>query len=79
MKLLLSSINSVFRFYSDGFSSLSSWGRKSWLIILIKLFIMFAVLRIFFFPDFLGRKYDNDSQRSEYVRDQILNSPKNND
>jgi len=58
---------------------MSSWGRRAWLIILIKLFIMFAILRLFFFPDFLGKKYDNDSQRSEYVRNQILNSPDKND
>ena len=28
---------------------------------------MFAILKIFFFPDFLKKKYDNDKQRSEYV------------
>jgi hypothetical protein len=58
---------------------MSSWGRKVWLIIIIKLFIIFAILKVFFFPDFLGRKYDNNLQRSEYVRNQILNSRGNND
>jgi len=75
MKSLLHSFTSLFRFYCDGFRNMSSWGREAWLIILIKLFIMFAILRLFFFPDFLGRKYNNDSQRSEHVRNQILNSP----
>jgi hypothetical protein len=56
-----------------------AWGRKVWLIIIIKLFILYAILKVFFFPDFLGRKYDNDTQRSEYVRNKILNSPDNND
>ena len=58
---------------------MSSWGRKVWLVILIKLFIIFAILKVFFFPDFLGRKYNNDVKKSEYVRNQILNTPKNND
>jgi len=58
---------------------MSSWGRQAWLIILIKLFIMFAVLKLFFFQDFLKVKYDNDEQRSEYVLDQLINSPDNHD
>lgn len=69
----------IFDFYYEGFTSMSSWGRQVWLIILIKLFIMFAVLKLFFFQDFLKAKYDNDEQRSEYVIDQLINSPDNHD
>jgi hypothetical protein len=65
--------------YSDGFRNMSSWGRKLWIIILIKLFIMFAILKIFFFPDILKKNYDNDQQRSEYVRDRLINSPDTHD
>lgn len=43
------------RFYIDGFRSMTV-GRTLWLIILIKLFIMFFVLKLFFFPDMLERK-----------------------
>jgi hypothetical protein len=76
---LLRSLNSFFRFYYEGFQNMSAWGRKVWLIIIIKLFIIYAILKIFFFQDFPGKRYDNDSQRSEYVRNQILNSPSDND
>jgi len=69
----------IFDFYYEGFRTMSSWGRQAWLIILIKLFIMFAVLKLFFFQDFLKVKYDNDEQRSEYVLDQLINSPDNHD
>jgi hypothetical protein len=69
----------LFLFYFEGFSSMSDWGRRVWIIIIIKLFIMFAILKIFFFPDFLQRKYDNDKQRSEYVLDQLINSTDNHD
>ncbi len=65
-------IESVFRFYADGFRNMSSWGKKAWLIIIIKLFIIFAVLRIFFFHDFLGNKFRDDANKSEYVRNNIL-------
>ena len=64
----------LFRFYYDGFRNLPGWGRNVWIIIIIKLFIMFAILKFFFFPDFLDRKFDNDKQRSEYVMEQLINS-----
>ncbi|HBE39603.1 MAG TPA: DUF4492 domain-containing protein [Bacteroidales bacterium] len=64
-------VKKIFRFYYDGFRNMSSWGKKVWIIILIKLFIIFAILKLFFFPDFLKRNFENETQRSEYVLDQI--------
>jgi len=66
-------LNRLFLFYYEGFRNMSQWGRKVWIIIIIKLVIMFAILKIFFFQDFLKKKYDNDKQRSEYVLDQLIN------
>jgi hypothetical protein len=71
MKPAIRKIENIISFYADGFRNMSSWGRKVWLIILIKLFIMFVVLKIFFFPDFLRKKFDNDRQRSKYVLEQL--------
>jgi hypothetical protein len=79
MKNITQLLNRLFFFYYDGFSNMSSWGRRVWIIIFIKLFIIFAILRLFFFPDFLGAKYENDKQRSEYVLDQLINSPVTHD
>ncbi len=50
-----------------------TWGKRLWGIILIKLFIMFAILRIFFFPDILKRNFDSDQERSNHVLEQITN------
>ncbi len=79
MNRILLFLNRFIRLYYDGFRDMPNWGRKIWIIIIIKLFIMFAILKIFFFHDFLKSKYDNDKQRSEYVRDQLINSPANHD
>ena len=79
MNRLFSASNRLFGFYYDGFRNLSGWGRRVWIILIIKIFIMFAILKIFFFPDFLKTKYDNDRQRSEYVLDQLINSPADHD
>jgi len=66
----------VFNFYYDGFRGMT-WGRKLWIIILIKLFIMFAILRVFFFQDFLGSRFSSDKEKSEYVIDELTNRKPN--
>jgi hypothetical protein len=48
-------------------------GRTLWLIILIKLFVMFVVLKIFFFPNFLKTNFETDEQRGDYVIEQLTN------
>jgi hypothetical protein len=72
-------LRSVLRFYIDGFRNMSSWGRKVWIIIIIKLFIMFAILKIFFFSDFLKSKFNTEEQKSKYVLEQLTNPPAKND
>ena len=69
----------IIHFYYDGFRNMSGWGRKVWLIIIIKLFIMFAILKIFFFPDLLKKNWHNDRERSEHVLEQLTNSSDNHD
>ncbi len=61
----------VWRFYRDGFRSMTV-GRTLWTVILVKLFIMFAILRVFFFPDRLAR-FDTDRERGDYVLEQLTN------
>lgn len=64
-------IKKVVMFYVDGFRSMTV-GRKLWIIILVKLFVMFAILKLFFFKDFLGSRFDNNQQeKSNYVLEQI--------
>lgn len=56
----------IFRFYRDGFREMTL-GKTLWTIILIKLFIMFAILRIFFFPNFLRTNFETPEERADYV------------
>ena len=55
-----------FVMYIDGFKNLT-WGKPLWIIILVKLFIMFAVLKVFFFPNVLNSRFDTEEEKSEYV------------
>jgi hypothetical protein len=35
---------------------------------------LFLILKLFFFQDFLSKKYSSDEQKSDYVLDQLINS-----
>lgn len=65
-------IKKVFDFYVEGFRSMTI-GKKLWAIILIKLFIMFVVLKLFFFHNFLGSKFESDEEKGNYVLEQLTN------
>ena len=60
----------VFRFYYEGFKSMDV-GKKLWVIILIKLFIMFAILRPFLFKNFLNSNFDTQEEKSAYMIEQL--------
>ena len=59
----------IWIFYKEGFAQMT-WGRSLWFIILLKLFIMFFILKIFFFPSFLGGK--TKSEKQEYVKNELI-------
>jgi len=50
---------------------MSSWGRQVWIIILLKLFVMFVILKLFFFPNFLKSNFDNDRERGQHVLENL--------
>ncbi len=66
----LNAIHRVWTFYRDGFRQMT-WGRTLWIIILLKLFVIFVVLRIFFFQPML--KGLDDAQKSEQVGRRLKN------
>jgi len=55
-----------FAMYVNGFKNLT-WGKPLWIIILVKLFIMFVILRVFFFPNILNSRFNTNEEKSEYV------------
>ena len=60
----------ILKFYCDGFRSMTL-GRTLWTIIIIKLVIIFAVLKVFFFPDVLKQKAE-DGDRAGYVARELI-------
>ena len=66
---------SVWNFYVDGFRSMT-WGRQLWWLILLKVIILFLVLRAFFFTPVLSGK--SEQERIEHVGNQLINNQNNN-
>lgn len=58
----------IWNFYVEGFRAMT-WGRQLWLLILLKVVILFVLLRGFFFrPTLAGQ---SEEQRIEYIGNQL--------
>ncbi len=57
--------------YYDGFRQMTV-GRTLWVIIAIKLFLFFIVMKLLFFPNLLKSNFDNDEDRADHVRKELV-------
>ena len=64
-------LSRIFHLYYDGFRTMTL-GKTLWTIILIKLAIIFLVLKLFFFPDFINTNAKN-GDKAGFVSKEILN------
>lgn len=64
----------VLHLYLDGFRNLPAWGKKVWLVILIKGVLVFVIMKFLFFPNFLNKNYDSDQDRSNHVLENLIKS-----
>ena len=60
----------IYRFYLEGFREMKL-GKTLWLIILVKLFIMFFILRLFFFPNYLNEAA-GEGAKEDYVSSELI-------
>lgn len=63
-------MRAIFYLYYDGFRSMTV-GKTLWVIILLKLFIFFVIIKWLFFPNLLSRDYDTDEERAAHVRHEL--------
>lgn len=59
----------IYRLYADGFRQMT-WGRTLWILVLLKLCVIFLVLKLFFFPDFLKSHARGDE--SQFVSRELI-------
>lgn len=60
----------VFDLYYDGFKNMTL-GKTLWTVIIVKLIIMFLVLKVFFFPNFL-KENAKPGKEGDFVEQQIM-------
>jgi len=60
----------IYHLYVDGFKSMKL-GKKLWLIVAIKLFVLFVVIKLLFFPNVLKENFKSDKARSNYILNQL--------
>ena len=59
-------LKNIASLYVDGFKKMKI-GKKLWLLIAIKLIIMFGILKVFIFDETLNTKFQTDEEKSEFV------------
>ncbi len=64
----MNALKKIWNFYYQGFRDMTL-GRTLWLVILIKLFIIFFVLKLFFFPNYL--KQHAEGNEAEFVATEL--------
>ena len=69
LKLMKNIFISIWNFYADGFRNMT-WGRPSWWLILLKVVVLFLVLRLFFFEPVLSGK--SDEEKMEHVVRELM-------
>ena len=60
----------VWHLYYDGFRDMTL-GRTLWLVIAVKLFIIFFVLKLFFFPNYI-KEHAREGQEAEFVSESLM-------
>lgn len=60
----------VWDLYVDGFRNMTL-GKTLWAIILIKLFIIFVILKLFLFPNFI-KEHAAEGEEAEFVSSELM-------
>ena len=61
----------IWDLYYDGFRSMTV-GKTLWIIIFVKLFIFFVVMKMLFFPNLLKKNFNTDEERADHVRNELI-------
>ena len=68
-------LKNILNLYVDGFKNMKV-GRRLWLIILVKLLIMFGILKVFFFTETLNTNFTSDEKKSDFVIENLTDKAK---
>lgn len=66
----------AFYLYYDGFTNLKPYSKKLWLIILLKVFIIIFILKLFFYSTNLNSLCKSDQEKSNFVINNLIKEKK---
>lgn len=67
----MSLIRKIWNFYIEGFRSMTI-GKTLWIIVLVKLCLFFLIMKLLFFPDFLGQRCRTQAEKAAYVGNELV-------
>ncbi|MCF0208484.1 MAG: DUF4492 domain-containing protein [Bacteroidaceae bacterium] len=67
-------IRKILNFYVEGFRNMTI-GRTLWAIIIIKLIVIFLILKVFFFPNYI-KENAKEGAEAQFVMEEMVNSAK---
>jgi Domain of unknown function (DUF4492) len=65
----------LIHFFGDGFRNMKV-GKSLWTIVIIKLIIMFGVLKLFFFPNYLDTHFKDSQSKAAHVKSELIRNYK---
>ena len=68
-------IRFIYDLYYDGFVNMRV-GKTLWILIFMKLFILFVIIKWLFFPDVMQENFKTDKARSAYILQQLTQESK---
>lgn len=68
-------LKKIWNLYYNGFTQMPRWGRNLWIIIMIKLGIMFLVFKLLLMPDYLNSNFDTPQEKSDHVFKELTTKP----
>ncbi|MCI5968595.1 DUF4492 domain-containing protein [Helicobacter sp.] len=69
IRKIMNLLKNIVLFYRDGFRNMQL-GKTLWLVIFIKLFVMFAVLKVFIYDTSL-RNFETQEAKSDFVLENL--------
>ncbi len=63
----------IWDLYYSGFKNMPQWGKTLWLIVFIKLIIMFFVFKFLLMPNYLTKNFKDSKAKSEHVLEILTN------
>ena len=64
-------LQKFFHFYYDGFRNMTL-GKSLWVVIIVKLLIIFGFLKIYIYDNSLRAKFQTQEEKSEFVNKNLM-------